>query len=161
MADTSQYDQTEYGKLDAHSQLILADVRTDLGQEIIPIYNTLKDQGFNVSINNGMRSVATAQANVTSGVGILHSKHIYGGAVDMIDARVGWDLPADRETGESRKIRNDFWSALGAAVDGRAANGSQIRWGGHFTNKDVAHVELLLTYLELQAQYQANGNIAP
>jgi hypothetical protein len=103
----------------------------DLAKNII---DKLRAEGWQAIINNAYRTAAQAAANATKGVGILHSKHCEGLAVDIIDQRYGWDGPL--------KNIEEFRLAYSAQV----SNYKELTWGGHWTKYgalgDWAHIEL-------------------
>mgnify|MGYP001324206261 CR=1 FL=1 len=90
------------------------------------------------------RSEAQAAANAKKGTGIKMSWHrpeVHGRigallvelyAADIVDERWGWEGPASDQN-------HQFWKDLGGFAKAEA-----LEWGGDWTKKDVAHVQMML-----------------
>ena len=105
----------------------------EIAKEII---DSLRKQGFEAYIHNGMRTQAQADANAKKGIGIKNSKHVLGKAVDIIDKRYAWN---DKYMKEIMLFR----AAYGKLTD----KYPEITWGGNWNKSygvlgDWAHIEL-------------------
>lgn len=108
----------------------VAGIDTDLANKALSIMHDLEDKGWEPRIGSGMRTVAEEAyhlANHTSQT--MHSKHLTGHALDIVDKRYAWGGPAS-------KLNFTFWFDLGAA-----AKKYGVEWGGSWHWKDVAHIQ--------------------
>lgn len=122
----------------AHIENALKNVHPTLGRKVRAIVKDLEGHGFNPTIGSGWRSPAEQLEIYERGDStVKFSFHnavkpdgtAYALAVDIVDARWGWDIPQS----------HPFWKALGSS-----AHAHSCVWGGdwkHFV--DVAHVQLL------------------
>lgn len=88
----------------------------------------IEDRGWEVEIEEVKRSLAKAEENAASGVGISKSLHALGLAVDL-SLFVDGDFRVDREAYEPL---GTFWKSLDPLC----------RWGGDFTRPDSDHFSL-------------------
>lgn len=115
----------------------LNEVRPMLKKLVIPILNRLEDKGWQPRVVEGLRTVAQERTHVANGTSkTMHSMHLIGKAVDIVDKRYGWD-------GKAASLDYGFWVDYGDIVDDLYGKSGQLHWGGDWVHfKDVAHVEL-------------------
>jgi hypothetical protein len=77
-------------------------------QKIVQLLSNLRARGFDPIVFDAVRTAKEAQANAAKGTGIVDSLHLYGLAVDIIDADKGWSNPvffkALRDEAEKLKL---------------------------------------------------------
>ncbi len=88
--------------------------------------------GYEIALNEVLRSQAAANANAKAGIGIKASLHVIGLAVDVALYRNGTYLT---ETEDYRPL-GEWWKL-------QSAPGYTLRWGGDFSKlKDGCHFSL-------------------
>lgn len=92
----------------------------------------MRARGFQPVVVDALRTPAEAQANEDRGTGKADSLHIYGAAVDIVDAQRGRNHP-------------EFFAALG-----QEAAELGLTWGGNWTTRDIAHVQAVPVSVESQ-----------
>jgi hypothetical protein len=85
--------------------------------------------GYEVACNEVVRGRAQAEANASSGAGIIHSLHLDGLAVDLNLYRRGGSYIT---TGEGHTELGAWWKSLGP----------DFYWGGDFARRDYNHYSL-------------------
>src|SRR5678809_130002 len=118
----SEYENYNFYKNKA-SMNRLGTVKTRLIKLILPVLAGLEDKGWQPVVAQGLRSLADQQKAIDAGNSSLsdprRSKHVIGEAVDITDARYGWEGPASN-------LGYQFWKDLGQLVN--KTNG--LTWGG-------------------------------
>lgn len=113
----------------------LQQVHPNLARKVRAIISDLEGHGWEPTIGSGWRSVEEQRAILARGDSTVsfsfHNAELNGKpaalAVDIVDARWGWDSP------------KRFWTHLGSS-----ANAHKCVWGGNWKRfPDVAHVQLL------------------
>ena len=112
----------------------LSAVKHDLIIRILPIMAEEEELGWQPIVAEGMRTKAQEREKVRKGYSqTMHSKHLTGDAVDIVDKRYGWD-------GKASNLHFKFWRDQQKAVhhhqEGLTSGADWI----HF--KDVAHIQL-------------------
>lgn len=98
----------------------------------------MRARGFNPVVVDAVRTPAEAAQNAAAGTGIVDSLHLYGAAVDIIDAQFGRNYPT-------------FFTALG-----EESGALGLTWGGNFSNRDIAHVQAVS--VAQQNQFRARAS---
>lgn len=97
-------------------------------QKITTVLSCLESKGWAPRVASGLRSAEEQAQKVAQGYSdITNSKHLGGRAADVIDRRYAWNIPKSHA----------FWQDLSTCAKAQGLN-----WGGDWTIKDVAHVEL-------------------
>jgi len=89
------------------------------------LFNRMKARGFKPILWEAYRTPERAIKMAELGKGVQNSMHLYGAAVDIIDAKTMWDDPA-------------FFRALGEEAERLG-----LTWGGRFSKPDGPHVQAI------------------
>ena len=102
---------------DARKDPKLAGLAPEMKARAIAVLTQMQALAYDVHIAEGVRTLEEQKKKVEEGYSkTLHSRHLTGHAVDVVDRRWGWNPP-------SRK----FWFHLGAACIKAG-----LAWGGFF-----------------------------
>ena len=113
---------------DPRDAAILAKLDGSFAVKIKRVLAELRKKGWKARIKSGLRTVSEQREIVRSKKSNrMRSSHVCGLGADIIDSRYAWSIPTN----------HDFWTSLGAA-----AKAEGLTWGGNFSWKDVAHVEV-------------------
>jgi hypothetical protein len=103
----------------------LSHVKTRLQYAVLPLLAKLEGMGWQPIVAQGLRTVASEQDAIDKGNSSLkdptHSKHVIGEAVDVVDARYGWD-------GAASHLGFQFWKDWGTLIDDMKED--TLTWGG-------------------------------
>lgn len=89
------------------------------------LFNRMRARGFKPRLWEAYRTPERAIKLAEEGKGVENSMHIYGAAVDVIDADAMWSNPA-------------FFRALGEEAESLG-----LTWGGRFTRVDMPHIQAI------------------
>lgn len=114
----------------------LREVKEELAIKVVPVLNHLEDKGWKPRVVQGTRSVDEERKHVADGSSkTMHSMHLIGKAVDIVDKRYGWD-------GKASNLNYQYWKDYGSIIHSLYPRG-EIQWGGDWIHfKDVAHIQL-------------------
>jgi hypothetical protein len=94
------------------------------------LLRAMQARGFRPLVWETLRSRERAEQLAEKGTGRPDSMHIYGLAVDVIDAERMWDHPA-------------FFAALGVEAEKLG-----LTWGGRWSSRDLPHVQAMPVALQ-------------
>ncbi len=118
---------------DEISKKHLLEVKPALAEKVIPILESLEDEGWEPRVVEGLRTMAQEREKVRLGYShTMHSKHLTGDAVDVVDKRYGWDHVASN-------LGYEYWREQGKLVDHTPG----LTWGGDW-GRGYARYEALL-----------------
>jgi hypothetical protein len=81
----------------------------------------LEALGYEPEVAQGLRTVADEATHVANGTSqTMHSYHILGLAVDIVDKKWGWNIP----------LHHKFWYDYGKIVCATTSDYGEIQWGG-------------------------------
>lgn len=89
------------------------------------LFNRMKARGYRPILWEAYRTPERAIKLAEDSKGIQNSMHLYGAAVDIVDARTMWDDPT-------------FFRALGEEAERLG-----LTWGGRFSKPDGPHVQAI------------------
>ena len=90
----------------------------EMKTKAIGVLAQMKALGYQAHVAEGKRTLEEQQKKVEQGYSkTMHSKHLTGQAIDVVDKRWGWDASCPRR----------FWLHLGAAAISHG-----LGWGGFF-----------------------------
>lgn len=131
MIDYSKYKFS----MNKNSMEKIKEVKKLFQPKIYAILAELETKGYRPIVAEGLRTLAQENVKIKEGNTQLsnpkRSRHTTGDAVDIVDARYGWEGPA-------ANLKFKFWTDLGIA-----AREQGLEWGGDWHSfKDVAHVQV-------------------
>lgn len=111
----------------------LSQVKPELIKHIFPIMVCEENLGWEPVVAEGLRTVAQERVKVREGNSqTMHSMHIVGRAVDIVDLRYQWE-------GRASSLKFKFWLDQGKCAHEEGG----VTWGGDWHSfKDVAHIQL-------------------
>lgn len=112
--------------------LSLREKRCILAQHIAALIQEAKSLGYEIALNECLRTQAQAMANAASGAGIAHSLHLVGLAVDVALYHEGAYLTT-----------SDAYSPLGVWWEARSTTDYTLCWGGRFSKPDGNHFSMM------------------